>query len=338
MHGRSRKGRKKVETKELRIGIVGTSMIAHKFADAARKSRLCTPIAVYSRGASSGAAFAAAEGGLRVETDYRALLSMSELDAVYIASPNALHYGQAMAALRAGKHVLCEKPTVSTLSEFRSLASEAERRGLVLMEAMRPLHDPALETIRSAIGRLGRLRRVDLEYCQYSSRYDRFLSGEVLNAFDPSLSNAAVMDIGVYPIALLVALLGLPESVRSESLFLHNGFEGAGNISLDYGDKQVGVVYSKISDSVNPSVIEGERGSLTIDKISAPTRVTLHPRGESPVTLPLSSIGNNMLYEVEAFAAMVRGESGAEPYLNISLETLAVVEKAYSQTGAAEKM
>ncbi len=322
-----------METTGLRIGIVGTSMIAHKFADAARKSGLCRPIAVYSRGASTGLAFAASEGGLRVETDLERFLSLPELDAVYIASPNALHYRQAMAALGAGKHVLLEKPTVSNLGELRALASEAARRQLVLMEAMRPLHDPSFALLQANIGRLGRLRRVDLEYCQYSSRYDRFLRGEVLNAFDPKLSNAALMDIGVYPVALLVALFGLPERVLSDSLFLGNGFEGAGEMLCRYPDFLASVSYSKITDSAAPSVITGEKGSLSIDRINAPGKIVLSLRGMPDEMLLYEPSENNMVYETVDFCRAVRGEISAAPFAEYSDRTVEMLDLLRRQNG-----
>ena len=322
-----------MEITGLRIGIVGTSMIAHRFADAARKSGLCTPIAVYSRAEETGRGFADEEGGLSVKTDLKELLSLPELDAVYIASPNALHYAQAMEALSHGKHVLLEKPTVSNLAEYRALASEAARQGLVLMEAMRPLHDPSFEMIRGAIERLGRLRRVDLEYCQYSSRYDRFLRGEVLNAFDPSLSNAALMDIGVYPIALLVALFGLPEGVRSESLFLQNGFEGAGELLCRYPDFLASVSYSKITDSVAPSVITGEKGSLSVDRINAPSKLLLSLRGEPDEVLPYEPSENNMVFEVIDFCRAVRGEISSAPFAEYSERTVKLLDLVRRQNG-----
>ena len=322
-----------METTGLRIGIVGTSMIAHRFADAAKRSGVVYPYAVCSRAEETGLAFAEAEGGLLVETDFERFLALHELDAVYIASPNALHFGQAMASLRAGKHVLLEKPTTSTLGEYRALAAEAERRGLVLMEAMRPLHDPAFALVGSAIERLGRIRRVDLEYCQYSSRYDRFLRGEVLNAFDPTLSNAALMDIGVYPIALLVALFGLPDRVCSDSLFLENGFEGAGEMLCRYPDFLATVSYSKITDSVAPSVITGELGSLSIDRINAPTRILLSLRSEPDAVLPCPSDENNMVYEAIDFYRAVRGEISSAPFTEYSERTAEMLDLVRRQNG-----
>lgn len=76
----------------------------------------------------------------------------------------------------------------------------ARRYGVVLMEAMIATLNPNFRIVREQLPRLGTIRRYFASYCQYSSRYDKFREGVVLNAFDPSLSNGAMMDIGVYTV------------------------------------------------------------------------------------------------------------------------------------------
>ena len=315
-----------MEKSKVRIGIVGSSMIAHKFAAAARESLACELSAVYSRSVETGRTFAEQEKIKRVETDLDAFLASPDIDAVYIASPNALHERQARLALTAGKHVLLEKPTVPSVAEYLDLAKMADERNLVFMEAMRPLHNPLFSILRDAICQLGVLRRVDFEYCQYSSRYDRFRAGELPNAFDPSLSNAALMDIGVYPIALLVALFGLPDEVKSESIFLENGFEGAGEVICRYPGMLATVSYSKITDSVSPSVITGERGSLLIDRVNGASRITLRLRGESERDLRYLPKENDRVYEIVDFCRAGRGEKLDFPFSEYSLATVKMLE------------
>ena len=319
---------------ELRIGIVGTSAIAHKFADAAKSSGCCRLVAVYSRTLSVGREFACAEGDLRVENDFERFVSAPDLDAVYVASPNAIHYEQAREAIAHGKHVICEKPTTSCRAELDDLMRQAESRGLVFMEAMRPLHAPAFSVISENLAALGKIRRVHFEYCQYSSRYDRFRAGELPNAFNPALSNAAIMDIGVYPIAVLVALFGSPDHVSSASVFLHNGFEGSGELLCRYGDDMLAsVAYSKISDSVAPSVITGEKGSLIIDRISATESLTLALRGMPERELAFERVENDMVYEVRDFCAAVFGEKDPRFFSDCSMRTIELLDLARSQNG-----
>ena len=323
---------------KIRFAIVGTNFISDRFAEAVEASGCAEIVSVFSRKLDTGRHFADKYGIKKVYSDYSAMLSDGDIDAVYIASPTICHSEQAKAALMAGKHILCEKMITTTEIELASLIDIARSRGLVLLEAMRPDFDPAYDALRSALTKIGRIRRATLEFCQYSSRYDRFLAGEVLNAFDPKMKNSALADIGIYPLHLAVSLFGRPHSLSASAVFLDNGFEGAGSITLDYGDKLCQVIYSKITDSVNPSVIEGECGSITIDKINAPTRITLRLRGGEAVDLPISPVSNNMVYEIEAFSRMVSGQMSPDGYLVMSKDSLNLVERAYSQTGAADKM
>ena len=323
---------------KIRFAIVGTNFISDRFVEAVKTSGCVEIVAVFSRKLNTGRHFADKHGIKKVFCDYAEMLSDGDIDAVYVASPTVCHSEQTAAALMADKHVLCEKMITTTEAELVSLIDLARSRGLILLEAMRPDFDPAYDALRSAITQIGRIRRATLEFCQYSSRYDRFLSGEVLNAFDPKMKNSALADIGIYPLHLAVSLFGRPQSLSASAVFLDNGFEGSGSITLDYGDKLCQVIYSKITDSVNLSVIEGERGSITIDKINAPTRITLRLRGSESVDLPIDSAANNMVYEVEAFARMISGQISPDGYLAVSKDTLNLVERAYLQTGATEKM
>ncbi len=322
----------------IRFAVVGTNFISDRLALAVKASTAAEIVAVYSRKLDTGRHFADKYGIKKVYSDYELMLADGDIDAVYVASPTVCHFEHARAALLSGKHVLCEKKITTTARELTELIAIARERSLVLLEAMRPDFDPAYDELRRALPEIGRIRRATLEFCQYSSRYDKFLSGEVLNAFDPKMKNSALADIGIYPLHTAIALFGRPDTVSASSVFLGNGFEGAGTITLGYGDMISQIIYSKITDSVNPSVIEGERGSVTIDRINAPTEITLHLRGRAPQRLALSPIENNMVYEVEAFCRFVNQEGRPDGYLDLSLASLFAVEESYRQTGATDKM
>ena len=317
----------------MKIGIIGTNFISDRLCEAARLVSDVQVAAVYSRAQETGDAFAARHGIEKVYTGYGELLMDRDIDAVYVASPTICHAPQAIKAMHAGKHVLCEKMMAATLDEFYSMKACSEQTGMVLLEAMRPAHDPVYDVIRSYLPRLGRIRRATLEFCQYSSRYDRFKDGILTNAFDPSLKNTALSDIGIYPLHVALSFFGKPCAVSGSSIFLENGFEGAGALTLTYRDMIAGVVYSKVSDSVNPSVIEGELGSLTINKISAPTGLVLHLRGEAPVDIPLTTVANNMIYELSAFRDMVDGKREYASYLELTEQAQLLVDEIYRSVG-----
>ena len=319
--------------RKIKIAAVGTNFISDRFAEAAALSKKADLVAVYSRKLDTGTAFSEKHGNITVYTDYKEMLASHDIDAVYIASPHIAHAEQTVLALEAGKHVLCEKMIAADLDGFLLEKAAQKRSGKVLLEAMRPDFDPAIEIIRSTLPKLGKIRRVHLEYCQYSSRYDRFKAGEVLNAFDPNMKNTALADIGIYPLHICMLLFGSPKAVLSSSLFLENGFEGMGNITLTYDGMCANIVYSKITDSVTPSVIEGECGSLTFDKLNAPTEIKLKLRGGEWQSLEYAPIENNMLYEIDAFSDMIEGTRTAEPYLLATERAMKVVDEVYKQNG-----
>lgn len=315
----------------MKLGIIGTNFISDRLVEAAKEEGVLLS-AVYSRTEESGSAFAQKHGIPQNFTDYKEFLKCG-IDAVYVASPNALHYSQSKEALLAGLSVLCEKPAVPTVAQYRELVSLAKERGLVFLEAMRPAHDPSLALIREQLPRLGKIRHAVFEYCQYSSRYDAFLAGDIKNAFNPALCNAAVMDIGVYPIHTCIRLFGMPKDVTSHSIFLSNGFEGEGIAHLIYDEMQVDILYSKITQSVRPSVITGEYGSLCFDVPNTPQSIVLCLRGQEEERLSYTPVKNNMIYELREFARLHAAKEADHPHLLPSEQTIAVIERICASSG-----
>lgn len=324
---------------EIKIGIIGTNFISDDFCNAAVKVPGAVLRAVYSRKEETGAAFAERHSIPEVFTDYKKFLS-SDIDAVYVASPNFIHCSQTIMALEHKKHVLCEKVIAVNEKEVRSMIDCARRNQVVLLEAMRPDFDPAFDIVEQNLNRIGRLRRATFEFCQYSSRYDKFREGIVMNAFDPTLGNAAVMDIGVYCIHSLVRLFGMPQEIQAFSTKLSNDFDGSGIVLMKYETMIAEAVYSKISVSVNPSVIQGEDGSILIDYISKPEKICLQLRegardtleGAGREILPFIPADNNMIYERQEFIKLINENNIDHKYLQYSLDTIRVIDEVRRQT------
>ncbi len=316
----------------MKLAIVGTNFISDSLVAASRIIPSVEIEAIYSRKLDTGRAFAEKHDIKKVYTDYTEMLCDDHLDAVYIASPNICHHSQSIAAMRAGKHVLCEKVMATTPAEADEMISVSRKTGRVLLEAMRPAHDPLYDTVRDYISRIGTLRRAHFEYCQYSSRYDRFKAGIMTNAFNPTMRNSALADIGIYPLHMAIALFGIPCDVSAHSEFLHNGFEGSGNILLHYENMTAEIVYSKISDGISPSVIEGDLGTVTIDKISAPSRIELNLRSGTNIVTE-SHVPNNMIFELDAFERMTRVSLDPTPYLALTAQAIGIVDRVHTLVG-----
>lgn len=319
----------------MRFGIVGTNFISKEFVHALRQMQGGTVFAVYSRTQETADAFADRHGIPKRFTDYERMLSEQELDAVYIASPNRFHFEQAKAALQHGKHVLLEKPACPTAAEFSELLELADRQGVLLLEAMRPVYTEGIREVQAAIERLGPVRHVSLHYCQYSSRYDKFRKGIVENAFDPTLCNGALMDLGCYLVHLAVYLFGPPNGVSAVARKLSNGLDAQGTATLSYEEKLMTLTYSKIADGHAPSEIQGEQASLLLWGITNPKKVLLVQRDGTQETVYQAEDDEffGMRHEIEAFFEMAKGERSAGAYQRTTEQTLRVMEEIRAQTG-----
>ena len=319
---------------KLKFGMIGTNFISHTMAEAIEQSGCAEIHAVYSRKMETGTAFAE-KYGVPSERVYTSLedIATSGIDAMYIASPNSLHCEQSLFFLRRGIHVLIEKPAGADAKEYEEMCRVARENGVVLMEGMRQAHDPAWQVICDALPEIGRIRHASLEFCQYSSRYDRHKAGEHTNTFDRTFANASMLDIGVYPLHCLVMLFGEPKDVMANSVFLDNGFEGCGEVTLAYDGFTASALYSKIYDSNRPSMICGENGCIFINKLSVPGWATIQLRGKEPQPLPVTMTENNMVYEVRDFVQLVRDGAVEHPYTDTTAAVMRIMDKARAIAG-----
>jgi predicted dehydrogenase len=311
----------------MNFAVVGRNFVADWFIEASRCfDELCL-YGVYSRSQSTAGEYAAKHGAKKTFTSLDDLCSDKNIDFVYIASPNICHEEQTTALLNSGKHVLVEKPAAPSADAFARMQKVAGKSGCVMMEAMMPAHMPATATLRSLLGEIGPVRRATLSYCQYSSRYDKYKNGIVENAFNPALCNGALMDIGVYCVHMAVMLFGTPETVAGGCMFLPRSIDGEGTLVLGYPDIIADIVYSKISDSVLPSQIQGEKGCILIDSMSRPKNLTLVMRDGSRREINSPAGRPDMYYELFDFIGQIKGV--LEPRFNTyTYETLGITDKA----------
>ena len=233
----------------IRCATIGTNFVADWFMKAVQACDGITCSLIYSRNRETAEAFCGKHGAGRWCTDLMEVAEAEDVDAVYIASPNSLHYEQAALMLSHGKHVLCEKTITSNEAELKELIRIAGENRAVLMEAMRSVHEEGFLRLREVLPMVGTIRRASFQYAKYSSRYDKFKEGIVENAFNPEFSNGALMDIGVYCVHPLVRLFGMPKKIIADSLLLSNGVEGAGTILASYDGMQAELLYSKITNN-----------------------------------------------------------------------------------------
>lgn len=314
----------------MKFGIIGTGAIVEKFLSAASGLPDFELAAFCSRDLVRARRFSARYGAPLAFDSLEAMAASDRVEAVYVASPTALHCKGSIQMLRGGKHVLCEKAAATNAGEWAEMRAAAEESGRVLLEAARHLFVPALEEVRTRLPLLGRIRRVSLVFDQYSSRYDSFKAGIVENAFDPALSNGALMDIGVYCAELLVALFGPPERLTASCVKLDNGVDGQGVILAGYDGMQAVLSYSKIGDSVEPSAIEGEAGSLLLDHVASTGAIRLKLRDGREETVLCPEKGG-MRREVEAFLEAAQGKRDLSAYWEYTRMALELMDEARRQ-------
>jgi scyllo-inositol 2-dehydrogenase (NADP+) len=321
----------------VRFAVVGTNWITGALVDAGRTVPGFEVTAVLSRSEQSGGAFAARHGITSVHAALDALAADDRVDAVYLGSPNSLHAEQAIALLRAGKHVLAEKPLGASARQVEAMVAAAGASGRLLMEAWTTPHEPNALAIRDALPEVGRVRRVVLAKDQYSSRYDRLRAGELPNAFNPAFAAGSLMDLGVYPVALALWLFGSPASVTATGVLLDSGVDGQGTLLLGYDGFEVACLHSKIAPGSVGSAIVGEAGVIHFDDCSVPSTVRFEGRDGSVRDLAPGQSEHHMRYEVEHFVECVRrGLAGSPvwpPGEAGSLAVARILDEARRQVG-----
>jgi len=319
----------------IRFATIGTNWITEEFIKAGREISNFTLAAVYSRTEEKAKQFALKVGAERIFTSLKEMAENSEIDAVYIASPNSLHAEQAILLMNHGKHILCEKPLASNTSEVQAMMEAAKQNKIVLMEAMKTTLLPNFRAVQKHIHKIGKVRRYFASYCQYSSRYDAYKQGGVLNAFNPAFSSGALMDIGIYCLYPMVVLFGKPRHIKANSFLLESGVDGQGSILLDYGDMGGVIMYSKITNSHTPSEIQGEEGSIIMDAIHTPQKVEIRYRDGRTEEITEAQLHHPMYYEVKEFIELIetgKQESDINSHHH-SLMTMEIIEEARRQTG-----
>ncbi|MBH0033490.1 MULTISPECIES: Gfo/Idh/MocA family protein [Pseudoalteromonas] len=318
--------------------IVGTNFISDTLLAAANTLNDFNLYGVCSRAVSSGEAFLAKHpqnAQAKIFTSIEQVCQDQNVDAVYIAAPNSLHKQYAVMCLEAGKHVLGEKPSAANSKELASIIATAKKHQRLYMEAMMTTHLPNFARLQQAMVKIGTPRKYIGQYSQYSSRYDKYKNGERPNTFLPEFANGALVDLGIYPLYLLIALWGAPNSVHASGVLLDTGVDGAGDVLLNYADKQAVISYSKISQGDNITEIQGELGRIRIEAVSQLKKVEFIANNGEVEVISQPFDEHFMKYEVEHFMALVKQnilESPVNTHI-LASNVMSVLDEARKQLG-----
>lgn len=228
----------------IRWGIAATGKIAGQFAAGLAMVDDAEAVAVGSRAQTSADAFGDRWGIPRRHGSLDALAADPEVDVVYVASPQSVHHDDVVRFLRAGKHVLCEKPFALNAAEAEAMVGEARKRGLFLMEAIWSRFLPAYVALREVLasGRIGEPQVVEADF-GFALPYD-----PVHRLFDLALGGGSLLDLGIYPIQLCSLVFGgAPDQVAAVGHLGPSGVDERVAAVLGYGDGRLGVVQSAIT-------------------------------------------------------------------------------------------
>lgn len=317
----------------VRFATIGTNIIVENFLESVADVKELEYISTYSRNEETAVEFSKKHGSKRYDTNLLELAKADDIDGVYIASPNSLHYEQAILMLSNKKHVLCEKIIASNEEELQEMFKVAKENNVIILEAMRSVFDKGFEAICNNINKLGKIRRASFQYCQYSSRYDKFKQGIIENAFNPDFSNGAIMDIGIYCVYPMVHLFGMPKKIYSDAIILENGIDGAGTILFAYDDMQGEAIYSKISNNYLPSQIQGENATMTISEIANTKEINIYYKNGDIENIIIEKPKHNLMFEAIAWVDFIENGIMPESYNKSSMMSIKVIDEARNQLG-----
>jgi predicted dehydrogenase len=318
----------------LRIGVLGAARITPPaLVKPARIVDEVTVKAIAARDVDRARAFAAKYQIPDLHASYADLVADPDLDAVYVPLPNSLHAEWTLAALRAGKHVLCEKPLTSNATEARQVADAAAATGLVVMEAFHYRYHPLTARVLQLLaeGAIGPVRRIEARLCFPLPRF-----GDIRYRYD--LAGGATMDAGCYPIHLLRVLAGEQPEVVSARAKLHSPqVDRYLTAEFRFPDGATGRVTTSMWSARLLSVsakVSGESGELRLFNYIAPqayhrlsvrtARGTIREKvtGESTYT-----------HQLRAFAAAVlHGGENLTPASD-SVLTMSLIDDVYTAAG-----
>ena len=216
-------------------GILGLGGIAHKFVKDLALVKGAKLQAVASSSKERAIAFAQEYNALTAYGSYEALYADPVVEVIYIASVHVDHYPQTLAALNAGKAVLCEKPMGINAQQLKAMIALAKAKKVFLMEAFWSRFNPALLEAKRQIqqGRIGDLRHLQASFAM--PRWKDKPEGRLLNL---AKGGGSLLDIGVYPVFLAYFLLGKPKEIIAKANFNPQGTEIQSSIIFTYLNAQ----------------------------------------------------------------------------------------------------
>ncbi|WP_289082966.1 Gfo/Idh/MocA family oxidoreductase [uncultured Sulfitobacter sp.] len=320
--------------KTLRWGILGAAQFAQEqMAPAIHAAKGAELVALATSHPDKAAPFQAFAPQLATHSSYEALLADPDIDAVYIPLPNHLHVEWTLKALKAGKHVLCEKPMAMQAQDYEQLISARDTTGLLAAEAFMIVHHPqwirAREIVQS--GSLGRLRHVAVNFSFFNDD-----TGNIRN--DPKAGGGVLPDIGTYAFGCTRFVTGQePTAISHAKIDYENDVDVFAQVAARFDGFDLSATVSMRMFPFQQVVIHGEKGIL---RLTCPFNPTVYSQAELHLETTQNSTTverfpgvNHYVQQVENFGASVT-EGAAYPCpLEFSRGTQRMTDMAFAAGG-----
>lgn len=288
----------------LRLALLSTAQINDAIIGGAAGTDLVSIVGAASRGVARAEAYVREHGLERAWPSYDALLADPDVDAVYVALPNAFHVEWSIRALEAGKHVLSEKPMGRDPAGVGRAFDAAERAGLVLMEAFMYRHHPQIKCARELLddGAVGEVRLVRAAFCSTLGRPDDV-------RWSPELGGGALLDVGCYCVSGMRLFAGEPETVFGEQTLTAGGVDIRFAGTLRFPGGVLGH-FSCALDTAPSQALEavGSEGTLLVSHpFTADVELIELRRGERLEEIEVEHVDRYQL-QLENFARAIRGD------------------------------
>ncbi len=278
----------------LKWGIVGPGKIAQKFADDLKLVNGNEIFAVGSRSLDRAKSFVVSNKASKYYSSYDELFADRDVDIVYIATPHHLHAELSIQAMKAGKHVLCEKPASLSLDELSKVVKASKDYDVFYMEALWSRFNHSIQKALALIrnNEIGQVKYINADFC-----FPATINPEG-RLFNIKLAGGSLLDIGIYPVFLSYLILGLPSSINASANFHASGVDQQCAIMFKYEDAH-SMLYSSFDvKSKMEARIYGEHGYILLhDRWHEAAGLSLIKNGvEQDFSYPL--LGNGFTGEI----------------------------------------
>ena len=250
-----------IATKKINWGIIGLGNIANAFAKDLSLVPNATLRAVASRTKKKAKEFAKNHGAEKAYGSYEKLFKDDAIDIIYIATPHNSHANLSIAAMKAGKAVLCEKPLAVNKKQVKKMIKTAKKQKVFMMEAFWSKFNPSVkQSIDLAKnGRIGDVNYVNVDFSFYKE------APVESRMFNLELAGGALLDVGVYPVFLAYSIFGKPNKILATARFHETGADIQTAAILKYKKGIANVFCGFASESDTVAKIYGTRGRIFID-------------------------------------------------------------------------